>query len=565
MPRINLDDVVESRTIQEITQPTPPQVSQLESAIRGGAQGATFGGIDEATALLRNLAGRTPLLPEKSYEQALQESRQAYRQAQEANPITYTGSEFAGGALTSLIPVLGQAATGAKLGRLVAMGAGTGALSGLGYSEGETVGEIARDVGIGGTIGAVLPVGIRGVQRGIQSLKPAADEAIKTSLTGFTGKTRRFLEEIEKNPEAVKRIENKFAGDIQTEILPEINAKINDFMTKNPYKQRAIAGSQKAIESIPDDITISRETGEKVIGNALTELEKDTVSASAQDARAILGDYLKRFEKTKEQIPGREIKGILQNLDDDIEKKFGGYGNPFINDKASKAIKELRFAWDNELKTKADKYADIMRKVRRDAAASESLTNRFATAQGVSSGKISAFTDRLLKQQEKIMSTPEVKADIRRIEAISRLPESEIGLQTLGRDIQDIGLKKAIEARGNQGSNIATPVTIGFTGLGGGLGQAIGGTPGAFIGSGLGGFIGNVASRQLEQRGGKISESVLRGTKGIRTPQAIQPQGRVSSGIQSGVRGSLLDEFLNQNRREVERNEFLRQNQNRVK
>ena len=92
-----------------------PKVSPIESAIRGGAQGVTFGGIDEATALLRNLAGRTPLLPEKSYEQALQESRQAYRQAQEANPITYTGSELAGGALTSLIPVVGQAATGAKL------------------------------------------------------------------------------------------------------------------------------------------------------------------------------------------------------------------------------------------------------------------------------------------------------------------------------------------------------------------------------------------------------------------------------------------------------------------
>ena len=217
MPRINLDDVVESRTIEEITQPTPPQVSQLESAIRGGAQGATFGGIDEATALLRNLAGRTPLLPEKSYEQALQESRQAYRQAQEANPITYTGSEFAGGALTSLIPVLGQAATGAKLGRLAAMGAGTGALSGLGYSEGETVGEIARDVGIGGTLGVVLPIGMRGVQRGIQSLKPAIDTSIKSGLSTITGKTIPYLEKVESQPERVKKIERISYRDWETD------------------------------------------------------------------------------------------------------------------------------------------------------------------------------------------------------------------------------------------------------------------------------------------------------------------------------------------------------------
>ena len=537
---------------QPISQAPPPQVSKTESALRGGAQGLSFGFADEATARLESIMKGVP------YEQALQESRQAYKQAQEANPITYTGSEIAGGVLPALIPTgATQATAGASLGRLAAIGAGTGALSGLGYSEGETAGQIAKDVGVGTVLGGGLPVVGKGIAKGIQSLKPAADEAIKTSLTGFTGKTRAFLDQIEKNPEQVKRIESKFAGDIQQEILPEINAKINDFMTKNPYKQRAIQGSQKAIESIPDDITISRSTGEKILGDSIKELKKDTVSATAQDAKAILNDYLKRFENTKEQIPGREIKRILQNLDGDIEKKFGGYGNPFANDEASKAIKRLRFAWDNELKTKVPEYDKIMQRVRKDASASESLTNRFATKEGISSGKISAFTDRLLKQQNKIMQTPEIKTDIRRIEAISRLPESEIGLQTLGQDIRDIGLKKAIEARGNQGSNIATPVTIGFTGLGGGLGQAIGGTPGAFLGSGFGGFIGNIASRQLEQRGGKISEAVLKGTKGIRTPAAITEPTQRGFATQQGLQRGILDQFLSENKSEVERRQKM--------
>jgi hypothetical protein len=398
----------------------------------------------------------------------------------------------------------------------------------------------------------------RGIAKATQSIKPLADEAIKKSLTGFTGKTERFLEEIEKNPQAIKRIESKFAGDIQQEILPEINAKINDFMTKNPYKQRAVLGSQRAINAIPDDITISRSTGERILGDSIKELEKDTVSATAQDARAILNDYLKRFENTKEQIPGREIKRILQNLDGDIEKKFGGYGNPFSNDEASKAIKGLRFAWDNELKTKVPEYEKIMQRVRKDASASESLTNRFATKEGISSGKISAFTDRLLKQQEKIMSTPEIKADIRRMEAISRLPQSETGLQTIGQDIKDIGLKKAIEARGNQGSNIATPVTMGFTGIGAGLGSAIGGNIGTGIGAGLGGFIGNIASRQLEQRGGKIAESVLRGTKGIRTPSPVPQSTQRGFATQQGIQKGLLDQFLSDNRPEVERRQVMK-------
>lgn len=568
--KFNIDDLskeykskISKMDIQPLPQPTPPQVSQLESAIRGGAQGVSFGFADEATARLESIAKGIP------YEQALQETRAKYKQAQEANPITYTGSEIAGGVLPSFIPGVGQAATGAKLGRLAAMGAGSGALSGLGFSEGQTMGEVARDVGIGGVLGGALPVLGRGIAKATQSIKPLADEAIKKSLTGFTGKTERFLEEIEKNPQAIKRIENKFAGDIQQEILPEINAKINDFMTKNPYKQRAVEGSQRAINAIPDDITIARSTGEKILADSLKELEKDTVSATAQDARAILNDYLKRFESTKEQIPGREIKRILQNLDGDIEKKFGGYGNPFSNDEASKAIKGLRFAWDNELKTKVPEYEKIMQRVRKDASASESLTNRFATKEGISSGKISAFTDRLLKQQQKIMSTPEVRSDIKRIEAISRLPQSEIGLQTLGRDIEDIGLKKAIEARGNQGSNIATPVTMGFTGLGAGIGSAMGGNIGAGIGAGLGGFVGNIASRQLEQRGGKIAESVLRGTKGIRTPSAIPQSTQRGFATQQGLQRGLLDQFLSDNRSEVERRQtmkskFEQDNQNRV-
>ena len=547
--------------------PTPPtpEVSQLESAIRGGAQGLTFGFPDEATAALERF------ITGKPYEQALQESRQAYRQAQEANPITYTGSEIAGGVLPALIPGVGQAVTGAKLGRLAAIGAGTGALEGLGKSEGQDIGEVTKDVVKGGILGGSLPVLGRGIAKGVQSLKPAADEAIKTSLTGFTGKTRAFLDQIEKNPEQVKRIESKFAGDIQQEILPEINAKINDFMAKNPYKQRAIQGSQRAINAIPDDpnLTISRSTGEKIITDSLKELEKDTVSATAQDAKAILNDYLKRFENTKEQIPGREIKRILQNLDGDIEKKFGGYGNPFSNDEASKAIKGLRFAWDNELKTKVPEYEKIMKKVRRDASASESLTNRFANKEGISSGKISAFTDRLLKQQNKLMQTPEIKTDLQRIEAISRMPQSDIGLQTLRQDIQDIGLKKAIESRGNQGSNIATPVTIAMTALGGGLGQSIGGTTGGFVGGGLGGFLGNVASRQLEQRGGKIAESVLRGTKGIRTPTPIPEATQRGFATQQGIQRGLLDQFLTENAGEVRRkremeSKFQQDNQNRV-
>jgi hypothetical protein len=550
--------IAQSQASQEQPTPSTPSdkpKSPLQSAMIGASRGATFGLADEAIARLESIRSGRP------YEDVLQEARGMYKSASEQNPASYLTGEIGAG----IAAPIGQAATGAKLGRLAIAGAGTGVLSGLGYSEGETAGEVARDVAIGGALGGALPVLGRGIAKGVQSLKPIADEAVKTSLTGFTGKTRAFLDQIEKNPTQVKRIEEKFAGDIQQEILPEINAKINDFMTKNPYKDRAVQGSQKAINAIPDDTFISRDTGTNVINNYLKELEKDTVSQTAEDARVILNTYLKRFENTKEQIPGREIKKTLQNLDSDIEKKFGGYGNPFANDEASKAIKGLRFAWDNELKTKVPDYEKIMKKVRRDASASESLTNRFATKEGVNSGKISAFTDRLLKQQEKIMSTPEIKTDIKRIEAISRLPQSEIGLQTIGQDIKDIGLKKAIESRGNQGTNVMLTPAIGGGFAGSALGNIIAGTPGGFAGGALGTFLGGIAGRQLEQRGGKISESVLRGTKGIRTPTPIPEATQRGFQAQQGLQRGLLDQFLTENAGEVRRKREVENNFNNIK
>jgi len=179
--RINLSD---NRYILDSRPSPPPQVSKTESALRGGAQGLSFGFADEATARLESITKDVP------YEKALEETRAAYRQAQEANPITYTGSEIAGGVLPALIPGVGQATAGASLGRLAAIGAGTGALSGLGYSEGETAGQIARDVAIGGALGGALPVlGAKLFPKKLQSeISKKAGETVSKEASQATGK-----------------------------------------------------------------------------------------------------------------------------------------------------------------------------------------------------------------------------------------------------------------------------------------------------------------------------------------------------------------------------------------
>jgi hypothetical protein len=546
-------------------QPPPPQVSKTESALRGGAQGLSFGFADEATARLESILNK-----DVKYEKALEESRQAYRQAQEANPITYTGSEIAGGILPALIPTGATQATGAaSLGRLALMGAGTGALSGLGMSEGETVGEIAKDVAIGGALGGGLPVLGRGIAKGVQSLKPIADEAIKTSLTGFTGKTRTFLDQIEKNPEQVKRIEEKFAGDLQTEVLPEISMKIDRFVERNPFAQRAKANSKLSVEKIPENVRVNKKPAIDEIDKVLNVLKKDTVTNTSREAQETLNVYKQRIinelgadetGKTSSDIAGRDLKIFLQNIGDDIEK-YGGYGNPLKNSKVGQTLKNVRRSFDQELKDKAPEYRDIMKTVNNDTAASVRLTKQFMNKEGVDSGKINTFINRTTQKPQLIEIDRPTKRAV-------ELLQKDIPLQTLGQDIKDINLKKAIEARGNQGSNIATPVTIAMTALGGGLGQSIGGTTGGFVGGGLGGFLGNVASRQLEQRGGKIAESVLRGTKGIRTPTAIPESTQRGFALQQGLQKPLIDQFLSDNAPEVRRKQEMKskfEQLNRVK
>jgi hypothetical protein len=484
-----------------------------------------------------------------------------YKQASEQNPASYLTGEIGAG----IAAPIGQAATGAKLGRLAIAGAGTGALSGLGYSEGKTAGEVARDVAIGGTLGGGLPVLGRGIARGVQSLKPVADEAIKTSLTGFTGKTRAFLDQLDKNPEQVKRIEEKFAGDLQTEVLPEISMKIDRFVERNPFAQRAKLNSRLSLEKIPENVRVNKSPAINEIDKVLDILKKDNVTNTSREAQGILKEYRSRIinelnpsgtETPSIDIPGRDLKVFLQNIGDDIET-HGGYGNPLKNTKVGQTLKNVRRSLDQELKDKAPDYRDIMRTVNNDTAASVRLTKQFMNKEGVDSGKINTF---ITRTTQKPINMEIDKPTKRAIELL----QQDRPLQTLGQDIKDINLKKAIEARGNQGSNVMLTPAIGGGFAGSALGNAIAGTPGGFAGGALGTFLGGIAGRQLEQKGGKISESVLRGTKGIRTQTAIPEATQRGFQAQQGIQRGLLDQFLTENAGEVRRRREVEANFNNI-
>jgi hypothetical protein len=181
------DKVAQGGLAGLVTGQRQPQrdVSGAESATRGGYQGATLGFGDEAAALVETGISKVPGLrdfaqliqpaehldvrnPDYTYAQRRDAKRQANTEAQQANPKTYTLSEFAG-ALAAPVPggsLVKGAGLGAKAANGAIQGAITGAAAGLGNSEadltkgqfGQAAIDTAKGAAAGTVAGAALPV-----------------------------------------------------------------------------------------------------------------------------------------------------------------------------------------------------------------------------------------------------------------------------------------------------------------------------------------------------------------------------------------------------------------------
>jgi hypothetical protein len=198
---------------ESLFEDVPSEIGMTESALRGAAQGLSFGTSDELTAAAE-AAGKT-LLPEsmggnklsdllENYRKYRGESREAYKAAEEANPSTYMAGDIGAGIATSMLT--GGAGAVANLGRvgavqgakeLAKMGLKQGAAAGLGMSEADlTEGDIggaikdtAIGAGVGATVGAVLPSAVKGAGSALKAVgELAADKApamIKKGKTAF--------------------------------------------------------------------------------------------------------------------------------------------------------------------------------------------------------------------------------------------------------------------------------------------------------------------------------------------------------------------------------------------
>jgi hypothetical protein len=368
MPKYDIDKILEQQNkqiadlqLQSSSQPTPTSPSDkprspLQSAMIGMSQGATFGLGDEAIARLESIRSGRP------YEDVLKEAKGMYSSASEQNPASYLTGEIGAG----IAAPIGQAATGAKLGRLAIAGAGTGALSGLGYSEGETAGEVARDVGIGGLLGGALPVLGRGVQSAIQGVKPAIDTSIKSGLSAMTGKTLPYLEKVESQPERNKKIERIFTGTGKEETQKLAN-DITDLVKKNPFERKANLLSNRAyniLQKESDNISISKEevlNNLKNIGstlNPVSEVDQITLGKLNNKIKAI-------DENFPEVLSGIKSKELIKLIDKDIKSLTPKIGEVRQlgqdQENTLNVYKEIRRQIDLPLKSQSPRYAEAMK------------------------------------------------------------------------------------------------------------------------------------------------------------------------------------------------------------
>jgi len=550
--KFNIDDLskeykskISKMDIQPLSQPSSStQVSPLESALRGGAQGLTMGMSDEATARLESIIKGVP------YEQALRESRQAYKQAQEANPLTYTGSEFAGGVLPFLIPGAGEVAAGKTLLQGALRGAGLGAVGGLGYSEAETLPELAKDIATGGVLGGALPVVGRGITKGIQALKPAADISIKSGLSAMTGKTIPYLEKVESQPERVKRIEKTFTEPLQKEIDKLAN-EFTELVSKNPFREKASKLSSKSyriLEKEKDNINIPKSFIMDKLDNKFFELASSQSEIDNKLSQTVSDIGKKLNRDFKDNLNGVQAKDFIRQIDTDISAFAPKPGEikqlPPEAEKKLRVLEEIRNYIDEPLKQQSTNYAEAM-KPTADATRVSKYLEKLAVSQyggkEASAEKAKQFIQKKLKQSNLAETISEGKALRLMQEELQNPKYNNLAgidkLRNVNQTISDLKLLQEIQATGAIGSS----VTNRMIGGGAAVGSAIAGTPGTILGT-IGGAL---LAPTMERQGGQIASRVLRATQPIRigtiSPKITQP---IEKGITRGGLSVGLDQYL---------------------
>lgn len=333
----------------------PPEISELQSGLRGAAQGASLGFADEITggteALLEKAKGNPQALLDL-YRKSRDESRANFDAAQKANPGSYMGGELGGSLATAFVPGL-NIAKGASLAARAGMASGLGGLSGLGMSNADNAFDLLADTGTGALAGGLF----QGV--GEKLVAPLAgkvgswfaDKGPAKALGKVVANipeeaTARYLE----NPKAVNsakslgELSEKITSQGEDSVLKKIRQNASEFSQESFDSLKPEGGIKKdELLGILEGLKDSQKTGGALIGEG---------QSSAYSALENLSGQIGQLES--DEISQSLMKRLIQNLDSNTN-----WQNPEAGAK-NEAFKKVRTFLDQSLKDQNPNYKKIM-------------------------------------------------------------------------------------------------------------------------------------------------------------------------------------------------------------
>jgi len=356
---IKKEEVTKSKSSwRDTVQDEVLEPSQLEAGLRGAGQGVTMEFLDEIIAAgkaipedvmeafssdtsgvqpVRDEQGRITNLdkfPKGNYEKYRDEQRAQDKAAKEAHPWTYGLSEVAGGMAPAVLTGGGTAVAGigkelikestkgalkAAVKKGALLGAGQGAVSGVGYSNEEDLSGIAKDALIGGTIGAgagaVLPVVGKAIKpiadATLEKVKPIADLVKSIPIVGDT------IESYNLSAKGKGVLGEKAHLGIIEESKDLVKDKLLPLLVSESEKSgKTIGKIIKRIDSLDVKTNISKELNsvEKQVANLI-----DTGKVPTEEGQTVLKELLGSINKLKKKSivadPTKNVEAALSNLE----------------------------------------------------------------------------------------------------------------------------------------------------------------------------------------------------------------------------------------------------------
>ncbi len=293
------------------------------SALRGAVQGLTFGLSDESYGLMQGIGGM--LSGEgfsKAYDRGVTEYRSRDKAAKEANPITSTVGEIAGGMGTGL----GLARSGATLmrqgmdlPRMMAAGAAEGAAYGAAYGAGNAEGDLSdrlqgaqQGLLTGAAVGAAVPAVARGIGAGVAKARaPFEVSPERAAAAEFLSREGVPLSAGQRSGSKALQYAESFLGDALGaggKASKAMEAQGEAFT--DAVMRRAGGAGRATAENVDANF--------KRVGQAFTDLSARNTMQADRTLATDLGNVLTRYDRLLEP----QQKTIVGNLASDLVERI---------------------------------------------------------------------------------------------------------------------------------------------------------------------------------------------------------------------------------------------------